>query len=59
MKYEDLKDVLTVKDIIAFLRISRSKAYELVNSGVFYTVQVGTRILIPKKSFLMWLEGEK
>ncbi|EKN68094.1 helix-turn-helix domain-containing protein [Schinkia azotoformans] len=59
MRYEDLKDVLTVKDIMEFLGISRAKAYELVNSGEFHTVRVGTRILIPKISIQKWLEGEK
>lgn len=59
MRYEDLKDVLTVKDIIEFLGISRAKAYELVHSKEFHTVRVGTRILIPKKSIQKWLEGEK
>ncbi|WP_458413025.1 helix-turn-helix domain-containing protein [Schinkia sp. CFF1] len=59
MRYEDLKDVLTVKDVMEFLGISRAKAYELVNSGQFHTVRVGTRILIPKISIQKWLEGEK
>jgi excisionase family DNA binding protein len=58
MRYEDLKDILTVKDITEFLGISRAKAYELVHSGEFHTVKVGARILIPKKSILKWLEGE-
>jgi excisionase family DNA binding protein len=58
MRNEDLKDVLTVKDIIKFLGISRAKAYELVHSGAFHVVKVGARILIPKKSILKWLEGE-
>jgi excisionase family DNA binding protein len=58
MRYEDLKDVLTVKDISMYLGISRAKTYELVNSGEFHTVRVGARILIPKKSVLKWLEGE-
>ncbi|MEC1721965.1 helix-turn-helix domain-containing protein [Schinkia azotoformans] len=59
MRYENLKDVLTVKDIMEFLGISRAEAYELVNSGEFHTVRVGTRILIPKISIQKWLEGEK
>ncbi|MFD2443758.1 helix-turn-helix domain-containing protein [Bacillus sp. CGMCC 1.16607] len=58
MRYDDLKDVLTVKDITMFLGISRTKAYELVHSGEFYTVKVGTRILIPKKSIQKWLDGD-
>ena len=59
MRYEDVKDVLTVKDITEFLGISRAKAYELAHSGEFHTVKVGTRILIPKKSIQKWLEGEE
>ncbi|MEK5391862.1 helix-turn-helix domain-containing protein [Margalitia sp. FSL K6-0131] len=58
MRYEELKDVLTVKDITEFLGISRAKAYELVHTGEFHTVKVGSRILIPKKSIQKWLEGE-
>ncbi|MDR4886321.1 helix-turn-helix domain-containing protein [Fredinandcohnia sp. QZ13] len=58
MQYEDLKDVLSVKDIEEFLCIGRGQAYELVNSGVFHTVRVGSRILIPKGSFLLWFEGK-
>jgi excisionase family DNA binding protein len=58
MRFEDLKDVVTVKEITEFLGISRTKAYELVHSGEFYTVKIGTRILIPKKSIQKWLEGE-
>jgi excisionase family DNA binding protein len=58
MRYEDLKDVLTVKDLTKFLGISRAKAYQLVHSSEFHTVTVGNRILIPKKSIQKWLEGE-
>lgn len=59
MRFEELSDVLTVKDITDYLGISRSKAYDLVNSGEFHTVNVGNRILIPKKSLQKWLEGDK
>ncbi|WP_138415222.1 helix-turn-helix domain-containing protein [Aquibacillus sediminis] len=57
-KLDDLKDVLTVKEIAEFLCIGRGQAYELVHSGVFHTVRVGSRILIPKKPFLAWFEGK-
>ncbi|WP_078554270.1 helix-turn-helix domain-containing protein [Bacillus alkalicellulosilyticus] len=56
-KFEDLKDVLTVKDIAVFLGIGRGKAYELVHSGSFHVVRVGSRILVSKKSFQHWFEG--
>ncbi|OIJ12730.1 DNA-binding protein [Anaerobacillus arseniciselenatis] len=57
-KFENLKDVLTVKDIAEFLGIGRGQAYELVHSGCFHVVRVGSRILVPKKSFQKWFEGQ-
>lgn len=36
----------------------RSQAYKLVKSNLFHAVTVGKRILVPKKSFLEWFEGE-
>ncbi|MGG1678753.1 helix-turn-helix domain-containing protein [Neobacillus sp. NRS-1170] len=53
----ELPDVLEVKDIQTFLGIGRSQAYKLAKSNVFHAVTVGKRILISKKSFLSWFEG--
>ncbi|TWI59295.1 helix-turn-helix domain-containing protein [Halalkalibacter nanhaiisediminis] len=53
----ELNDILTVKDIEKFLDIGRGKAYDLVHSKQFHVVRVGSRILIPKRSFLSWLKG--
>lgn len=55
---EELKEVLTVKDLMLILGISRGKAYELAHSNEFHTVKVGTKILIPKTSLQRWLNGE-
>ncbi|WP_423801810.1 helix-turn-helix domain-containing protein [Neobacillus sp. SAB-20_R2A] len=56
-KIVELPEVLEVKDIQGFLGIGRSQAYKLVKSDSFHVVKVGKRILIPKKSFLCWFEG--
>lgn len=53
----ELPEVLEVKDIQDFLGIGRSQAYQLVKSNSFHAVTVGKRILVPKKSFLNWFEG--
>lgn len=53
----ELPEVLEVKDIQNFLGIGRSQAYQLVKSNAFHKVTVGKRILVPKKAFLNWFEG--
>lgn len=54
----ELPEVMTVKHIQVFLGIGRSQAYQLVKTNSFHTVTVGKRILISKKSFIEWFEGE-
>ncbi|MFA9559674.1 helix-turn-helix domain-containing protein [Evansella sp. AB-rgal1] len=56
-RFSELNDILTVKDIAMFLGISRGKAYELVHSGEFHVIKVGSRILVPKMSLQRWTEG--
>ncbi len=52
--YEDT-DVLTVEEVEEILRISRTKAYEFVNSGAFPVKRIGRTIRIPRRSFYEWL----
>lgn len=56
-RLSEYPDVLTVKDVANFLKIGRGQAYELVHSKKFHIAFVGSRILIPKKSFQNWFEG--
>lgn len=51
------KDVLDVEDIQSILGISRSKAYDLVNSGQFHVVRIGRLIKISRPVFEGWLNG--
>lgn len=59
MTIEELPEVLEVADIKAFLGISKSAAYELVNSKAFHVVKIGRTYKIPKKAFTAWFEGQK
>lgn len=50
------KRVYCVEEIAEILRIGKSSAYALVNSGQFSIVKIGSAIRISKKSFDEWLE---
>lgn len=51
------KQVYTVNDITVLLGIGKTKAYELVKSNCFRTLKVGGQIVVPKRSFDLWLNG--
>ena len=55
--YNDYPEVLNVSDIQNILDIGRKQAYELVHSGKFHVIKVGSRIKISKKIFINWIEG--
>ncbi|GIO10210.1 hypothetical protein J31TS6_62380 [Brevibacillus reuszeri] len=54
---DNLPDSLEVRHIQQVLECGRKQAYELVNSGAFHYVRVGTKIKISKRVFLAWYEG--
>lgn len=54
---ENIDGVLTVEEVEEILRISRTKAYEFVNSGAFPIKKIGRTIRVPKKSFYEWLNA--
>lgn len=41
------------------LNCGRRQAYELVDSGKFHIVRVGTKIKVSKRLFLEWYEGKE
>lgn len=53
---EELPASLNVNDVAAFLNISRAYAYQLVNKEGFPTLRIGTRLVIPKDSFIEWIK---
>ena len=56
--YDDLPLMLSVPDAAQVLGISRAGAYELAHSREFPSMKVGSRIIIPKDKFLLWIEKQ-
>lgn len=52
---ENGNDLLTVSEMAKMLKISRSKAYNLVKEKDFPIVKIGKCIRISQKSVLSWL----
>lgn len=52
---EELPISLNVSDVAAYLNISKAYAYQLVNKEDFPTLKIGTRLLIPRDSFINWV----
>ena len=50
--------MLTVPDVASVLGVSRARAYELAHSEGFPVLEVGSRIVIPKDKFLLWIEKQ-
>ncbi len=56
--YDELPLMLSVPDAAKVLGISRAGAYELARSRDFPSMKVGSRIIIPKDKFLLWVERQ-
>lgn len=56
--YDDLPLMLSVPDVAKVLGISRAGAYELAHSREFPSMKIGSRIIIPKEKFLLWIEKQ-
>lgn len=55
----NLPDILKVHDIQVYLRISKSKAYNLFARTDFPTLVIGGNKRVNKRDFLLWLEKQK
>ena len=56
--YDQLPTMLNVTEVAKFLGISRTNAYELINTEGFPKIQLGKRIVIPKDKLLDWLNNQ-
>jgi len=59
IQINSLPDSLEVRHIQQILNCGRKQAYELVNSGAFHIVRIGTKIKVSKRVFLEWYEGKE
>ena len=53
--FDELPLMLSVPEVAAVLGISRAGAYDLVRSKGFPSINIGTRIVIPKEQFIEWV----
>ena len=56
--YEELPLMLTVPDVASVLGVSRAGAHELAHREGFLVLKFGSRIVIPKDKFLLWIEKQ-
>lgn len=53
--FENMPDVLDVKQLATALHLSKAGAYNLLNAPDFPTLRIGGRKLVMKGDLLMWL----
>ena len=51
-------EVFTVSQVSKFLNVGITKAYELCHSKGFPVVQIGRKLLVPRKQLDLWLEEQ-
>ena len=56
--YDELPLTLSVPEVAAVLGISRAGAYELARSKGFPSLSIGSRIVVPKDTFIAWIETQ-
>ena len=59
MTREELPEVMEVKDIQQFLKISRNTAYDLIKRKEFPTLKIGRLLRIRRNSFLEWFDNAR
>jgi excisionase family DNA binding protein len=59
MMFENLPDVLNVRELAGALKIGRNNAYELVRSGAIKSVVIGRQIRISKQEIIAFMEGKR
>lgn len=50
-------EMITVKEVAKYLRLSLPTVYRLVNAGTIPHVKIGCRYIIPRTDFLSWVES--
>ena len=56
--YDELPLFLNAKTMAQVLGISTTGAYELLQRSDFPTLRIGSRVMVPKESFLMWVKSQ-
>ena len=56
--FDELPMMISVSQVAKVLGISRTRSYELVNEKGFPKIKIGTRIVVPKDEFKLWIKKE-
>ena len=56
--YKELPVFLNARMLAELLGVSQSTAYELMHEKDFPTLQVGSRLVVPRDAFLEWMNGK-
>ena len=56
--FDEIPLMLSVSQVAKVLGISRTRSYELVNERGFPKIKIGTRIVVPKDEFKLWIQKE-
>ena len=54
--YDELPLFLNADTVAKTLGVSLSSGYELMHEKDFPTLKIGSRIVVPKESFIRWVE---
>jgi excisionase family DNA binding protein len=55
---DELPMMISVSQVANVLGISRTRSYKLVNEKSFPKIKIGTRIVVPKDEFQLWIQKQ-
>ncbi len=60
IRFNDLPDILTPREVQSFLRLGRNATYDLLKDGTIRSVRLGQKYLIPRDALreLLGANGE-
>ena len=56
--YDELPLFLNAKTVAEVLGISVAGSYELLHQEDFPVLRIGSRLVVPKEKFLLWIESQ-
>ena len=54
--YDDLPLFLNAEMVAKVLGVSPASSYELMHEAGFPTLRIGSRMVVPKEKFIVWVE---
>lgn len=54
--FVNLPEMLSAKDLMEILPVSRSGVYALLRDPTFPTIRLGRRVIVPRDAFCAWLQ---